>query len=489
MKKKVLSIIFIILLILIITFFCLHNNRSRQPITYYKVYLDGEFIGKISSKSELEKYINDEQQILKEKFNIENVYLPTGLEIKKELSYDTSTNDIKEIYDIIMSKSDLTIRGYQITIKHEDGLEKLYVLDENIFKTATETVIKTYVGTEKYEAYLNNTQDEIKDTGTIIQNVYIDNDITIKETNIPVNEKIYTDATELSKYLLFGTSSKQKIHTVEIGDTIEQVAYDNEISIEEFLISNPKYKKSTNMLAYGDQVIIAETDSKINVTVEQRSTDDYDEAYKTVEKIDPSVLIGYETVTQGQNGVLRITQAEKVVNGTITFIQHISKEELKPSVDKIVVRGSKQVTYIGNLTNWSWPTESGWKITSRFAYRTNPFGSGSREFHGAIDIAGPGYGSKIYAANNGTIVTLNRDSINGIYIVINHNNGYYTQYNHLSRYANIQVGQVVESGQLIGYMGSTGAATGPHLHLAVWKGGRPFSAGAIRINPCSIYKC
>lgn len=485
--KKISSIILVLIVILSTTFLSITHMKKKDPSIYYKVYLDGELIGKITSKIELEKYINNEQKEIKETYSVEEVYTPNGLEIKKEISYNDKIDDIELIYNKIKEKSVFTIKGYQITILKDGHANKIYVLDETIFKEAIETVIKAYVGTERYEAYINNAQSEITETGAYITDIYVDNDITIKEFNIPSNEKIYTNSADLSKYLLFGKNQIQKKHIVEPGDTIEQVSYKYEISIEEFLMSNPKYKKETNILAIGDEVIIGITDPQINVTVSQENTKDIEELYKTVEKYDSSMIAGYETVTQnGVNGVIRTKQNEKIVNGTIVYIQQISKETLKPPVDKIVVKGSRVIPSVGGLKNWAWPTDS-YSITSNFGYRISPI-TGNRELHGAIDIANK-YGSNIYTANNGTVIKMSRNNIDGIHVVINHNNGYYTQYNHMSSFANgLTVGQTVERGQVIGHIGMTGAATGPHLHFAVWYGGRPFTSGASRVNPWTLYK-
>ena len=82
----------------------------------------------------------------------------------------------------------------------------------------------------------------------------------------------------------------------------------------------------------------------------------------------------------------------------------------------------------------------------------------------------------------------------GYYITINHNNGYYTTYAHLSGFARgLKIGSTVERGQLIGYMGMTGSATGPHLHYELWTL-PPWSAGTNpqtgcpngNINPLSV---
>ncbi len=485
--KKISMTILIILVIVSTAILNLSYTKNIEPNTYYKVYLDGELIGKITSRKELEDYINKEQKEIKDTYSIDEVYIPNGLEIKKELSYNKDIDDIKVIYEKIKQKSDFTIEGYQITINKGEKSQKIYVLDKEVFKDAVESVIKAYIGTEKYEAYVNNSQEEVKETGSYITDIYIDNDITIKEMNIPSNEKIYTDSSDLSRYLLFGENVKQDTHIVEAGDTIEDVAYKYEISVEEFLMSNPKYKTQTSILAVGDEVTIGVTDPQIDVTVSQEMTKDVEEIYKTVEKVDSTMIAGYETVTQqGKNGISRVKQNEKIVNGTIVYVQPISKDIITPATDKIIVKGSKIVPSVGGLKNWTWPVDS-YSITSNYAYRIDPF-TGKRELHGALDIAAA-YGSKIYSANNGTIYKVARDSVNGIHVVINHNNGYFTQYNHMSSYVSgLHAGQTVERGQVIGYVGMTGAATGPHLHFAAWYGGAPYSRGATRINPWTLYR-
>lgn len=114
-----------------------------------------------------------------------------------------------------------------------------------------------------------------------------------------------------------------------------------------------------------------------------------------------------------------------------------------------------------------WPTTVR-TITSPYGYRYHPI-SGTYKFHSGIDI-GAGYGSPVYAAAAGT-ATVSYDAGGfGNYITINHGNGYSTLYGHLSSTA-ISSGSYVSQGQVIGYVGSTGASTGPHLHYNVYYNG------------------
>lgn len=483
--KKILTVVFVLLLSSITVFLGFSTKRNYQPNTYYQVTLDGEIVGTIKSKRELEKYISNTEKYIKEKFNIDEVYAPNGLEIKKIVSYDENIMSVSDIYNLIQDKKPFTIKGYQMTINSDDESQKIYVLDEQIFHTSLENAIKTFVGTDEYNAYKEKTQAAITNTGSYINNIYIENQMTIKETYIPVDEKVYTSSEELTKYLLFGTTEQQKIYTVKLGDTIEQVSFDNEISVEEFLISNPQFKNSNALLYPGLEITIGILDPQIKITVEKQVVEDVVDNYKTIEQVDETISYGINKVTQeGENGLLRITQDVKITNGTTVYVTQVSKQELKPKIDKIVVRGGKRIYGIGSTT-WLWPTDSGWTISSGYEYRINPV-TGRRELHGGIDIAGTGYGSNIYASNSGVVYKKSYDSINGNHVIINHNNGYYTQYNHMSRFTNVNVGDYVEAGQVIGYVGMTGQATGPHLHFAVWYGGQPF-VGA-RVNPWTLFR-
>lgn len=114
-----------------------------------------------------------------------------------------------------------------------------------------------------------------------------------------------------------------------------------------------------------------------------------------------------------------------------------------------------------------WPTSDTY-VTSSFGGRRNPFGGG-RDWHPGIDIAGS-YGNPVYASGNGYVTMAQWYYGYGKYIKISHGYGYETAYGHLSS-IEVQPGQRVKKGQLIGRVGSTGYSTGPHLHFEVMLNG------------------
>lgn len=483
--KKINTFIIAVFITLITVYFSFGYKNNNNPSTLYKVYLNGEVLGVIESKDKLENYIDKQNKEYKEKYGVSKVYAPNGLEIRKISTYNSKVDSVKTVYKKIKEKADFTILGYQFNIKSEDKVKIVYVTDDDIFKNAMEATIKTFVGEEEYNNYKNEEQNSITTTGSIIENVYIDEDITIKKINIPVTEKIYTDESELSKYLLFGETGNQSKYTVQVGDTIEQVAFNNKISVEEFLISNPTFTSSKNLLFPGQEVIIGVTDPQISVVVEKYSVEDKEISYQTEYQYDENRIVSDEEVIQkGENGLERVSQRIKIVNGVINYVDVKSREELKPTISEIVIKGKKNVSGVGSTRNWLWPTNGAYTISSDYVHRINPI-TGARELHAAIDISGTGYGSNIYAVTNGVVSEAAYRTQDGNYVCINHNNGYYTCYAHMSK-RNVKVGQIVERGQVIGFVGQSGYATGPHLHFEVWIG-KPWNGG-YRINPWSMYR-
>ncbi len=109
-------------------------------------------------------------------------------------------------------------------------------------------------------------------------------------------------------------------------------------------------------------------------------------------------------------------------------------------------------------------------ITSRYSLRRFHPVQKTWKAHLGTDYAAP-HGTPIIATANGTVTASTYNSNNGHFVKIKHNNTYTTQYLHMSKRA-VKVGQRVNQGQVIGYVGSTGLATGPHVCYRFWKNGQ-----------------
>ena len=111
-----------------------------------------------------------------------------------------------------------------------------------------------------------------------------------------------------------------------------------------------------------------------------------------------------------------------------------------------------------------WPSGTTY-ITSRWGWRVHPL-TGANKYHAGVDV-GASSGSTVMAAAGGTVQISEYSSSYGNYCVIYHSNGTTTLYAHMNSLPIVSVGDTVSAGQAIGYVGSTGWATGPHLHFEI----------------------
>ena len=132
----------------------------------------------------------------------------------------------------------------------------------------------------------------------------------------------------------------------------------------------------------------------------------------------------------------------------------------------------------GRGGRFRFPLASYKRLSSKFGYRKHPIGGGTK-MHNGIDLSAR-TGTKIYAADAGTVTHSGWRGGYGYCIVIDHHNGYSTTYGHCSKLI-ADVGDNVRRGEYVANVGSTGASTGPHLHFEVRKGGTP-------IDPLQFFK-
>lgn len=496
MKK--LNFILVLLISLIVSFLYVHltdfSNKYYEAREVYRVYIEGKSIGLINSKENLEKLIDNEQEKIKSEYNVNKVYIPNGLEIQKETTYSNNIKTEKEIYEEIKDRETFTIEGYKITIvtkktildeatdskTEKEETNYVYVLDKDIMNDAIDQTVKAFIDEEEYENYQLKKQKDIEEgkEGKIISSIYLKDKITIKKDYISVNENIFTNSKELANYLLFGTTSNLKKYIVKSGDTVSTIADNNKLSINEFLIANKDVNSENTLLYVGQEVVIDTIKPIITIVEETKEQVLQEKEYKTEVIEDPNYYVGYTNVVQnGIAGEELVTRSIKKENGKIMDVVNISTVETKAAINRIVKTGSRTQFIVGNTGIWIWPTVSGYVITTQFGHDNS---LGYYRYHGALDIAGLGCNSPIYAANDGTVVVAKYNSSLGNYIEIDHNNGYKTMYAHLSKLY-VQKGQGVQMGQVIGLMGDTGYSFGCHLHFVAKYNNQVF-------NPFNLYK-
>ncbi len=507
MKDKIISFLFTGILVILVFFIGMDKRKLGDPTEAYQVYLNGEKIGLISSKKTLLDMIDNEQTMIKESYGVDKVYPPNGLSINKIYTYNHDIVSEDKIYNEVKEQEPFTIEGYTITINYNDESSsalqesgrkvlKIYTLEKDIIKEALKNTAIAFIGEEQLEAYESKTQSDIVDGGENLTSLYFAESITIKKDYVSTKEKIFTDVDELSMYLIYGTTDKQKTVTVNDNEDLQTIAENNQLNILELLIANPDIQKDS-LLREGQELNVGLINPLVSVTYGKKVVETVDISYNTTYVDDDSKYISYkEVTTKGQNGRTKITQDIVYVNGDIQSLVISDKEVITPAIDEVITRGTRgynpsNYNYQNDLGNetFYWPTVTPFKITSRFEWRWG-------KMHRAIDISGCGFGSPIYSSTPGTVIDIinscgNRGSYGntcggsyGNHVTVQMPNGYKIIYAHLTNNVPVRVGQTVTQGQVIGYMGSSGSSTGTHLH---WQLEDPSGTA---LNPCKVaFKC
>jgi len=492
-KDKLIPYIIIAVIIFLSTFLLGYSNKEAVPITLYRVYLEGNSIGYITSKDKLDDYINEKEKKIKEKYDIEKIYFPEGIVIREEITFGKKVLTTEEMYNKIIETNNFAIEAYEITIKPlAEGKKekKIYTLDMEYFEEALETTIKVFAGTDDYIAFDKDQQKKIVEYGYQIEDIYVketENDlISFQKKNIDVDKLIITSSEDMTRYILYGTLKEQEKYIIKEGDTLRSIALSNKLSPEEFLIANPKFLNMDNLIVPKEEVYIGLIDPQVTIVVEKYVIEEKEDNFHTDIVYDSTLYKGFDYYrVKGENGLNKVYEKVRYENGYISNVQIENNEVLKPTINAVYVKGQKVAPSVGDPSNWTWPTAKPYVITS-------PYGPRWGRIHQAVDIVGgKGYGSPIYAANNGTVISAKYSYTGGNAITINHNNGYYTYYCHLSKIL-VSKGDVVPAGFVIGLMGhtghnsKTGLPVGTHLHFGIWKG-PPYGHKSTSINPMLMY--
>ncbi len=150
--------------------------------------------------------------------------------------------------------------------------------------------------------------------------------------------------------------------------------------------------------------------------------------------------------------------------GTLESINKYNKsvDSLEKNYKQIEERWEDRALVEANTPNIS-PLNG--YVTDGYRKRPDPFIGSARDTHTGLDISAP-YGSRVFAPADGIVIFAGERAGYGNIVVVDHKFGYTTRYGHLSKF-NVQVGQRVSRYDVIGYVGTSGRTTGPHLHFEV----------------------
>ena len=214
----------------------------------------------------------------------------------------------------------------------------------------------------------------------------------------------------------------------------------------------------------GEQLNVTFFDSPINVIVTKHTVKEeivYPESTQYI--TDPTLRQGVIRTTVAEKaGSKKVAYKETYVNGQLKDgAEVIQSEILEAPVREVVVRGTMIIPSVGSGT-FRYPVDSVSVTCGWYCYG----GHRATDFINTSNRYGP-----VRAADRGVVSQVGYNSISGNFLRINHNNGYVTYYGHLNRRAYVGVGQVVSRGEIIGQIGQTGLATGPHVHFEIVRNG------------------
>ncbi len=279
---------------------------------------------------------------------------------------------------------------------------------------------------------------------------------------------------EATRVLLRGTD-RMETYTIRRNDSLWSVATKHRMSVADLRRANPQIKDPT-LIRPGDQLNLVVPDPHLTVEVEEvhRFFRQIPFARETI--LDPERW-PHETIVRerGVPGREQVTVAIVRVNDEEQSRKVLDVAPLSAPVTQVTVRGSRRYPQLGT-GNFVWPVGGdGGRLTS-------PFGRRWGGFHLGMDIAAP-YGTPVLAADSGTVIDASFRGRRGYgwTVMIDHGGGtVVTLYAHLTSPIPVRVGQVVEKGQIVGYIGLSGLTTGPHLHFEVRIDGRP-------VDPIAYY--
>lgn len=246
-------------------------------------------------------------------------------------------------------------------------------------------------------------------------------------------------------------------HTVAKGDCISCIAHQYKIPADIIYDNNPWVEN--DRITEGDELNLTVLKPKLSVRTVEKLVEQQEVHHETETITDDNMKVGETEIVQpGKNGQKLITFRMTKINGQLTEEEIVSEEMTVEPVKAIVKKGTKVV---GEGTgNFAWPVSSA-NLSSGYGMRWG-------RLHKGIDLTSKN--RDISASDNGIVTAAGYKYDYGNYIIIDHQNGFETLYGHLSK-IDTTSGAIVEQGEKIGVMGSTGDSTGVHLHFEIIKNG------------------
>lgn len=430
---------------------------SDRPQICHMLYQNGELIGIIRDTGRLEEMLKDVYaERYEDDFPDSRLALGNDVFLMDEESYLVYEDADDEILNYIDENHLFSLEATAVSFA-EDGevYARIFARNQEIYETAMNTYISYFVD----QSSLNGSQAPLTTYGSRDNSVSIPQTITISREYAPIEEIMKTEF-EVLEYLKYGDSPQLEYYTVQEYDTVAGVGSKNHgLSATQVMnLNREKITSVDQLLKEGDELCVTYFTPPIDVIVEKESFRQMPVYFETAYVEDANLLLGEREVRQnGINGARNVLYAERWINGVLVSGTEKSSVMIQEPQSEVIALGTQQLPDVGTGV-YRFPVDNPAISCSFGCY----FGHEGTDIVNQYDRWGD-----VYAADTGVIETNSYNSINGNYVVINHNNGYKTYYGHMRELSELPEGTVVTKGQMIGHIGMTGLATGPHVHFMV----------------------
>ncbi|UWG97159.1 peptidoglycan DD-metalloendopeptidase family protein [Dehalobacter sp. DCM] len=325
----------------------------------------------------------------------------------------------------------------------------------------------------KAESNLKNLTNKAQQMQTQIKD--LTQKITVAETDLSKKEHAFANAQEEVAYIQGEVEAKEAELTDRqetLRNRVRSIYEAGQVNYLEVLFQSTDLSDFITRVEYLSCLVENDQDILTDIRVQKHDLDQ--KKVQLVNKMNEAENLKQQAAAAKQ--YLDSTKAQKQIalaenkKDQAEILEQIEKLEADSKALEAKIR-ELQKNNKGKVTGTinTWPSYTRY-ITSNYGYRVHPV-TGQYKLHTGVDI-GASYGSKIMAAGAGTVIFSGWYGAYGNAVIIDHGNNMSTLYGHMSSRA-VAAGATVSAGQVIGYVGSTGWSTGPHLHFEVRKNGVP----------------
>ena len=448
------------------------------PVEITRLFYQGELIGVIHDDSILEstreRTYHDKYE---EAFPDTTISYNGDIYFYREKTYVNYEDIDKQIGDYLYDNDLFLVDAYKISLGDKDVI---YVKNLDDFKSALRKFVLNFISEETF-IKLENREEIISLTtyGEQEVNVSLEDNITAVKSSAP-SEEIFTDENEIIIYLCYGRDPQLEYYTVKDLDTIEGVAKKCGMTPQQLVIINDKLNGVNQFIYSGMELNVTYFSPAINVIVEkEKFVSEVVYRPSTKYETDPTMAAGQVIViTKGQDGKKNTLYQEIYVNGVLTSYKQKSTTIVEAPVQEVVrIGAAADSSYIDTgEKNFRLPVDNCYVMCGYGCY----YGHRGTDFANQYEPYG-----KIYACENGVVTHNSYQWDMGWFYCIDHGDGFWFRYLHMSHKGPIPVGATVIRSQYIGDIGMTGTATAPHVHIDIFIGG----LNGNRVNPCTVLPC